>query len=339
MDGNSLLTLPHMDPEVAQQLSEVGVQALPQLIHILRNNKDNKHTTTASSSSSSSSKKPPPGFSSSSGGGGRGNGSISSMAGVGGRGSGSVGGDGGENNSSSSSSRREGGGGGGGGDEPPLPDRGVVTGLLSRALGGAHGREVVVVCDRLPMCHVSWKRPRRVAQRLQQKQQQEEAVGGKGGGEDGKQHQQQQQGGKGAEEVKGMWGEEEIEEEAGAEGQKWMLEVEVVREGGRGPTAPRVVAPRFPKIKEEGWWLVLGDVGSETLLALRRVSFGGRTTARLTFSLGGVGQGGFGGLGGHGGQRPESLTLFLISDAYLGLDQQYEVRMRGEEGHQQQQQR
>jgi hypothetical protein len=75
--------------------------------------------------------------------------------------------------------------------------------------------------------------------------------------------------------------------------------VEIVRLGGRGPgggggggaTAPRVYAPRFPKLKEEGWWLVLGDAASRELMALRRVSFGGRgTTVRLAFPRRGAGE-------------------------------------------------
>ena len=31
-------------------------------------------------------------------------------------------------------------------------------------------------------------------------------------------------------------------------------------------------APRFPKDKEEGWWLVVGDVAANSLLCIKRIS-------------------------------------------------------------------
>ena len=34
------------------------------------------------------------------------------------------------------------------------------------------------------------------------------------------------------------------------------------------------------QVKEEGWWLVAGDASSGDLFAIKRVSFGQRTTAR-----------------------------------------------------------
>ena len=37
------------------------------------------------------------------------------------------------------------------------------------------------------------------------------------------------------------------------------------------------------QVKEEGWWLVLGDVASQELHAIKRLSFAERTTARLEF--------------------------------------------------------
>ena len=71
--------------------------------------------------------------------------------------------------------------------------------------------------------------------------------------------------------------------------------------------------PRFPKAKDEGWWIILGEVDTGELLALKRVGFiKNKTTVSLAIS------------------PPESLarkiyTLYLISDAYLGLDQQYDM--------------
>jgi hypothetical protein len=44
----------------------------------------------------------------------------------------------------------------------------------------------------------------------------------------------------------------------------------------------RAFAPRFPKVKEEGWWLVVGTPETRELHALKRVSFGDRLVTRLT---------------------------------------------------------
>ena len=53
---------------------------------------------------------------------------------------------------------------------------------------------------------------------------------------------------------------------------------------GRG-NAPRAVTPLFPKMKEEGWWLVLGDRTTRELMALKRVGFGSHATAKLTWQV------------------------------------------------------
>jgi hypothetical protein len=68
------------------------------------------------------------------------------------------------------------------------------------------------------------------------------------------------------------------------------------------------------QVKEEGWWLVLGDVNTHELLALKRISFADHTTARLTFPV-----------ANGAGKEMAGVTLFFMSDSYLGLDQQYFV--------------
>lgn len=91
--------------------------------------------------------------------------------------------------------------------------------------------------------------------------------------------------------------------------------------GGGGASrgaAPRAYAPRFPKLKEEGWYLVAGDATTHEVLALRRVSVGDRTTVRL--ALPAVNQ---------AGERLGAVQLYLMSGEYIGLDQQYEVRAVG----------
>ncbi|XP_022606538.1 activating signal cointegrator 1 complex subunit 3 isoform X1 [Seriola dumerili] len=74
-------------------------------------------------------------------------------------------------------------------------------------------------------------------------------------------------------------------------------------------------APRFPKMKDEGWFLVLGEVDRRELLAVKRVGYiRNHTTVSVAF------------------YTPEKTgkciyTLYLMSDSYLGLDQQYDVHL------------
>ncbi|CAL8248146.1 unnamed protein product [Lota lota] len=74
-------------------------------------------------------------------------------------------------------------------------------------------------------------------------------------------------------------------------------------------------APRFPKNKDEGWFLVLGEVERKELLAIKRVGFlRNHNTVSVAF------------------YTPETTgkciyTLYLMSDSYLGLDQQYDVHL------------
>ncbi|CAI0431699.1 unnamed protein product [Linum tenue] len=76
-------------------------------------------------------------------------------------------------------------------------------------------------------------------------------------------------------------------------------------------SSSRAFAPRFPKIKDEAWWLVLGNVRTSELYALKRVSF----TDRLATYM----------------ELPPSLTsiqgtkLMLVSDCYLGLEQEHSI--------------
>ena len=73
---------------------------------------------------------------------------------------------------------------------------------------------------------------------------------------------------------------------------------------------------RFPKPQPEAWFLALGDVeNNQDILALKRVStVRGRTTQQLNF------------------WTPEEAgrviyTLYVMSDSYLGLDQQYDIHL------------
>ncbi|KDD76083.1 Sec63 Brl domain-containing protein, partial [Helicosporidium sp. ATCC 50920] len=80
----------------------------------------------------------------------------------------------------------------------------------------------------------------------------------------------------------------------------------------KGGGAPSAYAPFFPKIKDEGWWILVGCAETCRLLALKRISFGKslRTTLKLPPQQ------------VHPGK---ALRVYLLSDSYLGLDQEYEV--------------
>ena len=75
----------------------------------------------------------------------------------------------------------------------------------------------------------------------------------------------------------------------------------------------QVHAPRFSKAKQEGWWVVLGEADSGELLALKRVG-GIKGCGRASLAL-------------SASSEPchKLLSLYLISDCYFGLDQQYEL--------------
>lgn len=78
----------------------------------------------------------------------------------------------------------------------------------------------------------------------------------------------------------------------------------------------RVCAPKFPKAKDEGWFVVLGEVESGELLALKRVPpVRGRSTQMLSFRTPDI-------------TGNAVLTLYVMSDSYLGLDQQYDIPLK-----------
>jgi pre-mRNA-splicing helicase BRR2 len=74
----------------------------------------------------------------------------------------------------------------------------------------------------------------------------------------------------------------------------------------------KVAAPLFPEEKQEGWWIVVGDTKTNSLLSLKRVTLQRTQKVKLEF------------------MAPEepgdyNLTLFCMSDSYLGCDQEYSV--------------
>ncbi|EDQ88537.1 uncharacterized protein MONBRDRAFT_9087 [Monosiga brevicollis MX1] len=77
----------------------------------------------------------------------------------------------------------------------------------------------------------------------------------------------------------------------------------------------QAVAPAFPKPIDESWWLVLGDTTTGELIALKRMG-PIRSRSRTTIQFYTPGETG-----------DFSYTFFMMSSAYLGLDQQYDLGM------------
>jgi pre-mRNA-splicing helicase BRR2 len=75
-----------------------------------------------------------------------------------------------------------------------------------------------------------------------------------------------------------------------------------------------VDAPRYPKRKDEAWWLVVGNAKSNQLHAIKRITFQYQTRAKLAFQAPDV-------AGAH------ELTLFFMCDSYLGCDQELELKL------------
>ncbi|XP_015119554.1 putative U5 small nuclear ribonucleoprotein 200 kDa helicase [Diachasma alloeum] len=74
-----------------------------------------------------------------------------------------------------------------------------------------------------------------------------------------------------------------------------------------------VVAPFFPQRREEGWWVVIGDPKTNSLLSIKRLTLQQTATVKLDFVAPAPGQHGY--------------TLYFMSDAYLGCDQEYKFNI------------
>lgn len=103
--------------------------------------------------------------------------------------------------------------------------------------------------------------------------------------------------------------------------EEYALEVTLTRVAGTGGGAGAVRMARLGKPVSEGWWLVLGDAVTGELLALRRLGplRGRSTTTSLAFFAPEY-------------PGPATLTLYVVSDCHLGLDQQFDVAVTAIEG-------
>nr|XP_023027359.1 putative U5 small nuclear ribonucleoprotein 200 kDa helicase [Leptinotarsa decemlineata] len=70
-----------------------------------------------------------------------------------------------------------------------------------------------------------------------------------------------------------------------------------------------VIAPFYPQKREEGWWVVIGDPKTNSLLSIKRLTLQQRARVKLDFVAPSPGH--------------HNYTLYFMSDAYLGCDQEY----------------
>jgi len=85
------------------------------------------------------------------------------------------------------------------------------------------------------------------------------------------------------------------------------IEREVDEEDENAEVDTTVHAPFYPVKKMENWWLVVGEESSKTLLAIKRITIGRKLNLRLEYTVPTPGE--------------HELKLFLMSDSYVGVDQ------------------
>eukprot|EP00897_Mesotaenium_endlicherianum_P001872 jgi/Mesen1/1712/ME000138S00568 len=102
------------------------------------------------------------------------------------------------------------------------------------------------------------------------------------------------------------------EEPGGASGA--VLEVLLGRRRSAREHSLRAYTPRFGRAKDEGWWLLVGSPDTQELHALKRVSFSDRLTTRLTLSANVL-------------SHKQDMAIHLVSDCYLGLDQEHALEV------------
>ncbi|XP_064601354.1 U5 small nuclear ribonucleoprotein 200 kDa helicase-like [Liolophura sinensis] len=95
------------------------------------------------------------------------------------------------------------------------------------------------------------------------------------------------------------------------------VNVQVTLEREDEITGP-VIAPFFPQKREEGWWVVIGDVKSNSLISIKRLTLQQKAKVKLDFVAPSVGH--------------YNYTLFFMSDAYMGCDQEYKFTVDVKEG-------
>jgi pre-mRNA-splicing helicase BRR2 len=78
-----------------------------------------------------------------------------------------------------------------------------------------------------------------------------------------------------------------------------------------------VIAPLFPQKREEEWWVLIGELKTNTLLSIKRLIIQEKTEIILDFLAPSIGK--------------YDYTLYLISDCYMGCDHEYKFSINIEQ--------
>ncbi|KAL7153162.1 hypothetical protein ABFS83_04G147200 [Erythranthe nasuta] len=74
----------------------------------------------------------------------------------------------------------------------------------------------------------------------------------------------------------------------------------------------RAFTPRFPKVKDEAWWLVLGNTSTSQLHALKRVSFADVLQTKMDIPS--------------NANDFQDMKLIIVSDCYVGFEQEHSIQ-------------
>jgi pre-mRNA-splicing helicase BRR2 len=89
--------------------------------------------------------------------------------------------------------------------------------------------------------------------------------------------------------------------------------IQLERDIEEGKEVSPVPSLFYPKEKQEGWWVLVGDPKSNQLLAIKKVSLQRASKVKLEFTA------------------PEpgdyNYTVYLMSDSWIGCDQEYELKV------------
>ncbi|KAJ3274830.1 DEIH-box ATPase [Terramyces sp. JEL0728] len=104
-----------------------------------------------------------------------------------------------------------------------------------------------------------------------------------------------------------------------AQGDSGSMKITLERETDEASVGP-VIAPYYPAKKEEGWWVVIADPETRTLLGIKRINLQLKHALTLDFTvpenkLGKVG-----------------CKLYLMCDCYMGADQEFDFEIDVEQG-------
>jgi len=113
--------------------------------------------------------------------------------------------------------------------------------------------------------------------------------------------------------------EHELEEDDVTAGSPAYIRVKIERDVDEDDEVDTTVhAPFYAGTKMENWWIVVGEEESKSLLAIKRITIQRRLDVRLEYVVPSPGR--------------KRLTLSLMSDSYVGVDQEQQFQVDVAEG-------